>query len=394
MPDREDFDLGTNKTDENKHQDEKAPPNISRPDAPNANIEARGGVGNAGRAATGPSGPLAPNEHLALKGAKVSGRPTHGSISPGIGYLYVLLAMFMIIGSGTLLSGGFVPVDPNGPGGPPTLDPYFNAKDYGEQKKIFPSNINRFADNNLQLKTFGVNVCGAKSAIMFVVDTSGSMKFERKMTKTQEAMLKFTEDYPGVGVIGLIRFSNEAQELIPLSKYKDVRGTFGSAVRNLKPDGYTKTRDAMQLAKQRLAEAIAAKKFPDYKYTLVLLTDGVPEQKPPRNCYVDTPDPNIPAPDKRCFAREQDPTFQPDITADIKNLGVTIYSINIYSPNYASDKFMYPHLTKLLKTVATRPEKPYYHESINAGDLVTVLKGVNNSICEQQGEIGTPESIR
>jgi hypothetical protein len=390
MVDSEDFDLGTNKTSNpGNSQDQKAPPKITRPDAPDADIDSRAGVGQAGRANTGPGA-----DNMALKGAKVSGRPNRGSISPGIGYLYVLVAMFMIIGAGTLLSGGFVPVDPNGPGGPPTLEPYFNIVDYGKQQIIMPSNANRGADNNLQLKTFKVNVCGAKSAVMFVVDTSGSMKFEGKMKKTQEGLLGFLKDYSGSGVVGLIRFSNEAQELVPLSKMKDVRSAVSDAVRTLKPDGYTHTREAMSLAKQRIVDTMSAKKFPDYKYTLVLLTDGVPEQKEPRHCYYAVPDPNIPPPDKRCFAQEQDPTYPPDLAGDLKQLGVEIYSINIYSPTYATDKIMLPYLEKLLKSVASKPSAPYYQQSVNASDITTVLKTVSNSLCEEQGDISTPNTIR
>jgi hypothetical protein len=388
-PNEEEIDLGTNRTFQGKSQDQKQAPKINRPDAPDADIDARGGVGQAGRANTGPGA-----THMGLKGPKVTGAPTSGSISPGIGYLYILLAMFMVIGAGTLLSGGFLPVDPNGPGGPPTLEPYFNKADYGEQQIILPSNIYRGADKNLQLKTFTVHVCGSKSAVMFVVDTSGSMKFENKMQKTQQGLLDFMKDYTGTGVVGMIRFSNDAQELVKLDKVKTNRSAMQGAIRGLDPDGYTHTREAVALARQRITDAISTNKFPGYKWSLVLLTDGVPEQKPPRKCYIEVPDPNIPAPDKRCFAREQDPTSQPDETAALKSQGVAFYSINIYSPNYATDKIMFPYLDKLLKTAATSPSAPYYQVSVNASDISTQLKVISNAVCEEQGAIADPAVIR
>src|SRR5258707_1286221 len=111
-----------------------------------------------------------------------SGKPLKGAKSPGIGYIYVLVLLFVAIAVGTVLSGGFVPVDPNGPGGPPSLPPYFNASDYGRQKIVMPPGaLTPDPRGNLQLKTFFVKTCGLNTAVDFLIDTSGSMSQDGKI---------------------------------------------------------------------------------------------------------------------------------------------------------------------------------------------------------------------
>jgi hypothetical protein len=382
----EDIETGPAETHPGKSQDSKSAPTHYSPDAPDADVESRGGVGAAGRGATGPDA-----HPYNLKGAKFSGRPTNGSISPGIGYLYVLVAMFLIIGAGTLLSGGFVPVDPNGPGGPPTLPPYFNSADYGVQKKIFPSNADRPADKNLQLKTFKVNTCGQKTAIDFLIDTSGSMKLDGKIGKEKDALKALTKQLTNKSVIGMHTFSKNAREEVPISFYGDVKDQVAQKIEGLEPDRETRTRDGFSLVKQKLTEVISANKYPGYSYNLVLLTDGVPEIPPeqPRTCYFEAFDPTYNG--NRCFAKEQDPRIPTNLPADIKGMGVTIYSVGIFSQT-STDKQFYPYLSSLLKEIATSPD--HYYESIEGGNLDKILNEVLNNICEEQGEIAVPETIR
>lgn len=312
-----------------------------------------------------------------------SGKPLKGSKSPGIGYLYVLVIMFIAIAMGTVMSGGFVPVDPNGPGGPPTLEPYFDPNDYGKQQIILPSGaLTPDPKGNLQLKTFNVNVCGQKTAMLFVIDTSGSMQFEDKMRKTQEALRAFTKDLPGKTALGMVTFSAQVQDRVPLSYYKEIKGQVATTINGLKPDGNTVTRSALQRAKQILSEAITKNKFPGYKYSLILMTDGVPEILPPRTCYVEVPDP-LTAPLQRCFAVEQDPRVPTNLATDIKNLGVDIYTIGIYSDN-SSDRTLKPYLEKLLKEIPSQPIDTHYYSSPKAENLAKIFDNVVNNICENQ----------
>lgn len=383
----EEIKIGPARTDSSKSEDTKAAPTHYSPDAPDANIESRGGVGAGGRGAVGPSS----DASARIGAGKFTGRPTHGSRSPGIGYLYVLVSMFLVGGTGFLLSGGFVPVDPNGPGGPPTLPPYFNIADWGEQKKIFPTNINRAADKNLQLKTFRVNTCGQKTALNFLIDTSGSMQLDGKIDKEKAALMAMTKKLTVKSVIGMQTFSRNAREEVPISFYGDVKDDVQGKIAGLKPDRETRTRDGFSLAKQKLTEAINSNKFQGYKFSMILLTDGVPEIPPeqPRTCIFEGFDPTYG--NNRCFAKEQDPRIPTNLAADIKGLGVEIYTVGIYSQS-TTDKAFYPYLSSLLKELASSPN--HYYESIEGGSLDKILNEVLNNICEEQGEISTPETIR
>lgn len=315
-----------------------------------------------------------------------SGKPLKGSKSPGIGYIYVLVIMFLAIAMGTVMSGGFVPVDPNGPGGPPTLEPYFDPQDYGQQKIILPTGaLTPDPKGNLQLKTFTVNTCGQKTAMLFVIDTSGSMQFEDKMPKTQEALRAFTKNLPGKTALGMITFSAQVQDRVPLSYYRDVKGQVATTITGLKPDGWTVTRSAFQRAKQVLSDAITQNKFPGYKYSLILMTDGVPEipqfpDQPARQCYVEVPDPLV---GTRCFSVAQDPRVPTNLAQDIKNLGVNIYTIGIYSEN-SSDRLLKPYLEKLLKEIPSQPVDKHYFSSPKAENLTKIFDDLVTNICDSQ----------
>jgi hypothetical protein len=145
----------------------------------------------------------------------------------------------------------------------------------------------------------------------------------------------------------------------------------------------------MALAYNQLDQAITEEAYPNYQYNLILLTDGVPEQLPPRTCEVQTYDP-LDAPLPRCFAVQQDPTIPTDISAEIRSLGVDIYTINVYSPSYASDAFMYPYLTTLLEKIASEPTSTHYYVSVDGNNLTSVLASINKSIC--QDEVNNPDS--
>ncbi|MEK7571762.1 MAG: VWA domain-containing protein [Patescibacteria group bacterium] len=322
---------------------------------------------------------------------KTSGKPFRGSKSPGVGYLWVLFGMIIAIAAGTLLSGGFLPVDPNGPGGPPTLEPYFDPADYGKQEiLITPGNFDG-QETNLQLKTFMVNTCGQKTAVDFLIDTSGSMQFDNKMNRTKEALRFFTDNLIGKSVIGMQTFSAEAKEVVPLRYYKDVKEDVSKAIEDLKPGGNTVTRDGFNLAKGKLAAAITSNKYPDYRYALIVITDGIPEIPPaeqqPDSCIIKVPDANLTG--DRCFAKEQDPTRAPSVANDIKNMGVDVYTVNIYSDTFPSDRAMLPYLEALLKESASQPTDTHYYNSINGDNLQEIFDNVISNICDPEAQMGS-----
>jgi hypothetical protein len=298
----------------------------------------------------------------------------------------IFMVMGLVIAGAFVASGGGTPVDPNGPGGPPTLEPHFNIEDYPRQRVVLPSDPQSQADTNLQLKTFNVNNCGKNSAMIFLIDTSGSMKFANKIGATKTALNYFLDNLGGKSVVGLYSFSKDVKELVPINYYKDSKPELDKAINGLKPDGHTRTRDGMALVKEKMKEVIEEKAYPGYKYSLIIMTDGVPEIPPdkPRNCYVTAYDPNT-APALRCFAREQDPRVPTNLANEIKMMGVGIYSVNIYSPNYPSDVVMFPYLEALLKEISSPPVESHYFSSVNGANLEKILESVVASICADEG---------
>lgn len=292
--------------------------------------------------------------------------------------------MGLVLVGAFVASGNLVPVDPNGPGGPPTLPPYYNPADYPKQNLITPTGTGGLSgsQNNLQLKTFGVDNCGDNSVIMFLIDTSGSMSYANKIGNEKSALTYFTQNMGGLSAIGIDTFGQEkvVNTEIPLSYYKDVKDKVSQVINGLTPKGGTPTRDAMELAYQQLQQSISNEDYPGYKYNLVLITDGVPEQMPPRTCYVTTYDPRD-APLPRCFDKDEDPTVPSDIAQQIRDLGVDTYAINVYSPTWASDVFMFPYLQTLLEKIVSQPISSHYYVSTNGSNLSAVLRSIENNIC-------------
>lgn len=320
---------------------------------------------------------IAPRKDLE-KGSRPppSKRPSTSSLS-------ILFVMGLVVVGAFVASGNLVPVDPNGPGGPPTLQPYYNPADYPAQQIVTPTGGFSTGKKNLQLETFNVDNCGQNSVMLFVIDTSGSMQFDGKLQNEKQALSYFTSRMGGLSAIGINEFSDIAKQDLPLNYYKDVKPQVKQVINGLDADGYTKTRDAMQMAYSELKQSINNDDYPGYKYNVVLLTDGVPEVPPPRTCYVQFADPNT-APLERCFAQEQDPTVPTNIPDEIRALGADVYVINVYSPDYHSDAEMFPYLNTLLQKVASQPLNTHYYVSINGSTLNQVLQNIDSSICYDQ----------
>lgn len=314
-------------------------------------------------------------------------KPIKGSIQPGIGYLYIVLILFLAIGLGTLLSGGFIPIDPNGPKGPPTLPFYYGMNGEDEQKIIFDTKASPNPDKELQLKTFKVNTCGSTLAIDFLIDTSASMQDDKKIYVLRDGLKTFIKKLAPSAVVGIQTFSAVVQERVPMDYLKNNRAFVNDVVNGLSAAGWTRTKDGLQLAATKISEAITKKKFPaEYKYYLVILTDGVPETPPPRTC-LQPPGP-IADPlwgkDGRCFTKEQDPRVPTALTQNLKSLGVDIYSVAIFSKTAKSDKAMQPYLEALLKEISSSPpETHYFGTNFDSINIQEVLKGLTTTICSE-----------
>lgn len=329
-----------------------------------------------------------------------------GSKSPGVGYLYVVLIMFFTVIAATILTGGLIPVDPNGPGGPPTLPPYFEETQ--EQKIILPpETLTSNPKRNLQLQTFKVNVCAQKTAIDLLIDTSGSMADDNKLGKLKEALKAFTQNLSGTSAISIQTFSAVVQERVRWGFYKNNKTQVQATINNLSANGWTRMRDGFTLSKKNLSEAITQDKFPGYNYALLLISDGVPEIPPPdtsspydptkcdmpnvpappgdtRDCYIRVCDPRT-RPALRCFVKDQDPRVPTNIPNEIRNMGVPIYVIGLYS-NITSDNKLRNHLEPLLKNdIASQPTSTYYYaynSADNSENLKRIFDNIVTRICE------------
>lgn len=289
-----------------------------------------------------------------------------------MGMLYVVVIMLTLISFSFFLVGGKFPA----------MTPQITAPDPGKQEIIFEQDKDP-GKENLQLQTFKVkNSCESKIAVDFLIDVSGSMRFGNKQQREKDALRAFAGKMVDDSVIGMQVFSAGTREIVPLSKYADVKNQFASAVNGLTASGNTETRNGMLLSKQKLSEVISQNKFPGYKHSLILLTDGIPEAFPEiiddAHCRKIVYEPGINS--DRCFAIAQDPTEPPNVGDEIKNLGVDIYSINITS-NEVSDVEMAPFLESLLKDVASTPVSEHYYTSLDGADLTRILEKVFKDIC-------------
>jgi len=323
---------------------------------------------------------------MADRSKEVKGSRPPPTKRPSTSALSVFFVMGIVIVGAFIASGSSVPVDPNGPGGPPTLEPYYNPADYPVQHIVTPTGGYATGKQNLQLQTFNVDNCGENYVMLFVIDTSGSMTYENKIGNEKNALNYFTNNMGGLSAIGIDTFGGEQKAVdtqIPLNYYKDVKTQVKQVISDLTPHGGTPTRDAMQLAYTQIQQSISDDDYPGYTYNVVLMTDGVPETLPPRTCEAQTPDPNT-APLERCFTEGEDPTIPSNIGDEIRALGANVYAINVYSPSWTSDKFMYPYLTAMLGKLVSEPTNTHLYTSVNGSDLSNILQSIDQSICEDE----------
>lgn len=312
--------------------------------------------------------------------AKKGSRPPPSS-RPSTSSLSILFIMGFVVASAFVASGNLLPVDPNGPKGPPTLGPYYNPADYPVQHIVMPTGQDFSAKKNLQLKTFQVDNCGENMAMLFLIDTSGSMQYVNKIGKTKEALKYFTSQMGGKSVIGMDTFSREVKEEVPIGYYGGAKKRVQQVINSLPAKGETRTREGFELVKKQLDLAVGDEIYPGYKFNLILMTDGVPEIPPsePRTCYWQVYDANYG--NMRCFAKEEDPFVPVNLPKAIKDMGVDVYVINVYSPSYKSDAWFFPHLDPFLKRIASSPTDSHYFVSTNADNLHTILGTIQKSIC-------------
>lgn len=220
--------------------------------------------------------------------------------------------------------------------------------------------------DTLQLKTLKFKQCAKTAAVNFLVDNSGSMQFGSKLQNLKSGLTAFGTGFPDNGAIAMQVFSgpNPPREIIPPSYFKDAKNQFNLGVKSMTAYGATYTRDAFVFAKSKLD--IAIPKFPDHKFAMIFISDGIPETigcSPRQN---------------NCWPADQDPRTSPSVADEIKNEGVRIFTIAYLD---RQDAFWDGQLESLMKDVASS-QTDYYRAPLT-NQLTDILNQIGNKLCKE-----------
>lgn len=236
-------------------------------------------------------------------------------------------------------------------------------------------------EESLQLGTIPFKKCSSIVTMDLLLDNSGSMdfltpSFTTKISRLQQAVSTLTNKMSDDSIIGIQTFRSIGDsdpqpilaEPVPISYYKDVKTILPSAIAGMPADGGTPTYDALTYTYQKLQEALP--KFPDRKFNLIMISDGAP-------C------PGIGCSGPRAVqGKDQDPRiYSPNPADQIKDLGVNIYTVGIYSGGiFGQQDPSEPKLRELLIDIASSPDN--YYEARTGDDVTSLLSQISNKICE------------
>lgn len=270
-------------------------------------------------------------------------RKTRGSIT------FTLILAVIIIGS-VLMVSGLIPQDQLTPQNPdaPTFKPIINEEDQDR--------------NTLQLRTIDFESCSKTAAVNMLLDITGSMnrsapdgqtKIKKLVNSTELFVNNMTDD----SVIGIQIFNSaiindrERMELIPISYYGDVKATLVSRIRALESQagGNTPTRSALTYSLEKISEGLS--KFPERQFSFIFVSDGAPTDG-------------------------YGPTTNPDPAQQIKDLGVTVYSIGILD----ASQIRAGSVKQILDHVASSPDKSYIAPDGN--QLTEIYQQIGTELCQ------------
>lgn len=237
------------------------------------------------------------------------------------------------------------------------------------------------AEESLQLGTIPFKKCSSIVTMDLLLDNSGSMKYltpsgATKISRLMQAVSTLTNKMSDESIIGIQTFRSIGDsdpqpvltEPVPISFYKDVKGVLPGAIAGMPADGGTPTYDALTYTYQKLQEALP--KFPDRKFNLIMISDGAP-------C------PGIGCNGPRAIqGKDQDPRlYSPNPADQIKDLGVNVYTVGIYSGGvFGQQDPSEPKLRELLIDIASSPDN--YYEAKTGDDVTSLLTQISNKICE------------
>jgi Ca-activated chloride channel family protein len=106
--------------------------------------------------------------------------------------------------------------------------------------------------------------------VMMVFDNSESMGHENKLAQALKGLKGFFREAAPQDYVGLIKFSSEITELVPIGPMRTNRAKLLAAADRIVPEGETRVRDATLAG----LEAVLVKSDPDAINAVVVLTDG------------------------------------------------------------------------------------------------------------------------
>lgn len=289
---------------------------------------------------------------------------------------FKLILAVIIIGSVAFVSGAFpttqlTPQDPDAPRYRPNIDDDIGNRD------------------SLQLRTIGFEACSSVAAVSLLVDVSGSMKYvdnsrgTTKLDELKKALNLFTSKMTDESLVGLATYSVVFREVVGIQPYLNVKNTIGNEINKLQWHTATYTRRAFEEMVPILQNAV--NRYPDKNFTLIFASDGIPESQETLDrcssnpnsteCQTNCKDPGTTS--MRCFATDQDPTISPNIAQQIKDMGVTIYSIAILDNQ---DSRFNTQLTNLLRSVAS-PDS--FYVAPTSDELSSIYDQIGFEMCEK-----------
>jgi Ca-activated chloride channel family protein len=114
-------------------------------------------------------------------------------------------------------------------------------------------------------------------SMVLVIDTSGSMEGQ-KLRDAKRSAIAMLDQMRGDDMVALVRYSSDAQVLVPLSRVSDVRDNARSQIERMSAGGNTDIANAMRVASRLLSTDQLAR-----PQRVVLVTDGRDTSGAPRD---------------------------------------------------------------------------------------------------------------
>ncbi|MEA2626642.1 MAG: hypothetical protein QOD06_2687 [Candidatus Binatota bacterium] len=108
-------------------------------------------------------------------------------------------------------------------------------------------------------------------AVALVVDKSGSMREEGRMSYAQEAARQLVDHLDPRDRLMVVGFDREAFVVVPLREVGDIRSDFERRISRIRPEGGTRLYPALIEARRALADAVGRRRH------IIVLSDGLSE---------------------------------------------------------------------------------------------------------------------